>query len=116
MTRALVLLGLLVAAAPAEALVLRDMLGREMTLAVLLLAWAVVTLPLSYWPGGSASLLMDMYLKTVAIFWLIANAVDTLPRLQRMAWALTLMAVPLSLTGIRNSSLERSRAYVCGVL
>ena len=76
--------------------------GREMTLAGLLLAWAVVTLPLSYWPGGSASLLTDMYLKTVAIFWLLANAVDTLPRLRTMAWGLTLMAVPLSLTGIRN--------------
>jgi O-antigen ligase len=76
--------------------------GREMTLAALLLGWAVVTLPLSYWPGGSASLLTDMYFKTVAIFWLIANAVDTLPRLRRMAWGLAWMAVPLSLTGIRN--------------
>jgi O-antigen ligase len=76
--------------------------GREMTLAFLLLAWAVVTLPLSYWPGGSAALLTDRFFKTVAIFWLLANAVDTLPRLRRMAWGLVLMAVPLSLTGIRN--------------
>ena len=76
--------------------------GREMTLAGLLLAWAAVTLPLSYWPGGSASLLFDRFLKTLAIFWLLANAVDTLPRLRRMAWGLALMAVPLSLTGIRN--------------
>lgn len=76
--------------------------GREMALTAGLVAWAVVTVPLSYWPGGSASFLLDMYFKTVAIFWLLANAVDTLPRLRQMAWGLTWMAVPLALTGLKN--------------
>jgi O-antigen ligase len=76
--------------------------GPEMVLTASLVAWAVVTLPLSYWPGGSVSLLLDMYLKTVAIFWLLANVVDTVPRLRRVAWALTVMSVPLALTGVRN--------------
>jgi len=75
---------------------------REMALAAGLAAWAVVTLPLSYWPGGSAALLLDLFFKTVAIFWLLGNAVDTLPRLTRMAWGLSLMSVPLALTGIKN--------------
>lgn len=76
--------------------------GLEMALTAALAAWAVVTLPLSYWPGGSASFLLDTYFKTVAIFWLLGNAVDTMPRLRKVAWGLTLMAVPLALTGIKH--------------
>lgn len=76
--------------------------SREMALTAALVAWAVVTLPLSYWPGGSASFLLDTYFKTVAIFWLLANAVDSLPRLRTLAWGLTAMTVPLALTAVRN--------------
>jgi len=76
--------------------------GREMALATGLLTWAVVTLPLSYWPGGSASFLLDTFFKTVATFWLLGNVVDTLPRLRRVAWGLALMAVPMALAGIKN--------------
>jgi probable O-glycosylation ligase (exosortase A-associated) len=76
--------------------------SREMGLTAGLAIWSVVTLPLSYWPGGTASFLLDTYLKVVALFWLLANAVDTVPRLRRVAWALTVMAVPLALTGIKN--------------
>jgi O-antigen ligase len=76
--------------------------SREMTLVFALVTWSVVTVPLSYWPGGSTWFLLDMYVKTVAIFWLLANAVNTLPRLRRVAWALSLMGVPLALTGLRN--------------
>jgi O-antigen ligase len=75
---------------------------REMALAAGLVGWAVVTVPLSYWPGGSTSFLLDLYLKTVALFWLLANAVDTLPRLRQAAWSLSLIAVPLALAGIRS--------------
>jgi O-antigen ligase len=76
--------------------------GREVAVAAALLAWALATVPLSYWPSGSLSVLTDLYIKTVAIFWLLANAVDTLPRLRQMAWGLTCMAVPLALAGIKN--------------
>jgi O-antigen ligase len=76
--------------------------SREMSFAFALVTWSVVTVPLSYWPGGSTWFLLDMYVKTVAIFWLLANAVNTLPRLRQVAWALSLMAVPLALTGLKN--------------
>lgn len=46
--------------------------------------------------------LLDFYLKTVAVFWLLGSTVDTLPRLRRVAWALSLMAVPLAATAIAN--------------
>lgn len=74
----------------------------EMTLTAALVAWAVVTVPLSFWPGGSISFLLDLYFKTVAIFWLLANVVDTLARLRKVVWALTLMSIPLAVTGIKN--------------
>ena len=81
----------------------RALVGRrECALVGALLAWAVVTIPFSYWPGGSLSLLTEMYVKTVAIFWLIANSVDTLPRLRTVALGLSIMAVPLALTGVKN--------------
>lgn len=76
--------------------------GRTMTITAALVGWAVVTAPLSYWPGGSASFLLDSYFKTVAIFWLLANAVDTLARLSQMAWTLTWLSVPLALTGLKH--------------
>jgi O-antigen ligase len=103
-------LALLAAAAGITALMIDRMvhgrpltiLGREMALAAALVAWSVVTVPLSYWPGGSVSFLLDTYFKTVAIFWLLANAVDSVDRLRTLAWSLTAMAVPLALTGVKN--------------
>ena len=77
-------------------------MGREMVLVAVLLAWSVVTVPWSLWPGGSVSFLLDAYFKTVAIFWLLANTVDTVDRLRTLAWSLTAMAVPLALTGLKN--------------
>ncbi|PWU24739.1 MAG: hypothetical protein C5B48_04840 [Candidatus Rokuibacteriota bacterium] len=77
-------------------------LPREMWLAACLGAWVIITLPLSLWPGGSMDFLLDLYLKSLAIFWLLPNAVNTVPRLRRLAWALTLMAMPLALTALRN--------------
>jgi hypothetical protein len=75
---------------------------REIKIAAALLVWAVVTVPFSYWPGGSIGLLTDLYLKTLAIFLLIANVVSTVDRLRKVAWALTLMTIPIALTGVEN--------------
>jgi putative inorganic carbon (hco3(-)) transporter len=77
-------------------------LTREVKIAAALLAWAVVTIPFSYWPGGSIGLLTDLYLKTLAIFLLIANVVSTVDRLRKVAWALTLMTIPIALKGVEN--------------
>lgn len=77
-------------------------LNREVIVALLLLTWAFLTLPLSYWPGGSLALLTEMYLKALAIFWLLANVVTTLPRLRLIAMLLILCSVPLAYTGLKN--------------
>jgi O-antigen ligase len=75
---------------------------REMSTAACLAAWATVTIPFSYWPGGSVAFLTGIYLKTLAVFWLLGNVVNTLPRLRAIAWGLALMSAPLALTGINN--------------
>lgn len=75
---------------------------REMSVAAALVAWAIVTVPFSYWPGGSVAFLTGLYFKTLAVFWLLGNVVSTVGRLRAIAWGLTLMSAPLALTGINN--------------
>lgn len=67
-----------------------------------IVAWAIITLPMSYWPGGSVSFLLEMYFKTLVIFLLLAHVIDSELRLRRVAWALALMSIPLAATGIDN--------------
>jgi O-Antigen ligase len=74
----------------------------EIGLAGCLVAWAVLTAPLSLWPGGSVSFILDLFLKAVAVFWLLGNTVSTQGRLRGVTWALVLMSLPLALTGIRH--------------
>ncbi len=76
--------------------------SRETWLAAALAGWAVVSVAFSYWPGGSAALLLDTYAKTLAVFWLLGVVVDTPARLRVAAWTLSLAAVPIAVTGIRN--------------
>ena len=74
----------------------------EMVLTLALVAWAVLTLPMSYWPGGSLAFFFDIYLKALIVFWLLANVVDSTARLRTVAWILSLIAVPLSISAVRG--------------
>lgn len=74
----------------------------EFVVAALLVAWAVVTVPVSYWAAGSVELLTDQYLKAVVFFWLIGTLATTTSRLRTFAWTLVLCSMPLAATGIRN--------------
>jgi probable O-glycosylation ligase (exosortase A-associated) len=76
-------------------------LTRELWLAGGLLAWAILTVPLSYRPEESVATLA-FYIRSLAIFWLLANTVTTPKRLHQLAWALSLMSVPLALTAVGN--------------
>ena len=75
---------------------------RELWLSVALLWWAVLTMPLSTWVGGSVELLTSLYIKTLIVFWLLGHVVDTPARLKTLVWTLTVLAVPLAVTGIRQ--------------
>lgn len=75
---------------------------REIWIAVLLFGWAVITLPLSYWPGGSIDSLTGIYAKTMIVFILLTQVVTSLRRLRIIIWSLSLMAVPISLIALFN--------------
>ena len=75
---------------------------REVGIVIALVCWATVTIPMSYWPGGSLQVLTDHYLKAVAFFWLIGAVVTTTSRLRVLAWAFVLCAIPLALTGMQH--------------
>ena len=75
---------------------------REMRLAGWLLLWSVLTMPFSLWPGGSLALLLGLFIKALAVFWLIGNLVDTRLRLRGMAVTLVVLTVILGLVGISN--------------
>lgn len=77
-------------------------LSPEIGIAFALVAWAILTLPMSVWPGGSARVLTDHFLKAVTFFWLLGAIVNTPERLRLMAWTLTLCAVPLAATAVGN--------------
>ncbi len=77
-------------------------LSPEIGIVLALVAWSVLTLPLSIWPGGSVRVLTDNYLKAVAFFWLLGTIITSTDRLRRMAWTLVLCSIPLALTGVRN--------------
>ena len=74
----------------------------ELRIVAGLIGWAILTVPLSYWPGGSIGFLLNSYFKTIAIFWLVSASVSTVTRLRQVAWALSLMAVPLAVSGVRE--------------
>jgi putative inorganic carbon (HCO3(-)) transporter len=82
---------------------------REMALALGLMAWAALTVPLSIWPGGSVAQLTDHLLKAVIFFWLISTLVTSEARLTRFAWTLSLCSIPLAVTTINN---YRAGVYV----
>lgn len=75
---------------------------REMAIAACLALWAGVSVPLSTWPGGSASYLVGLFLRTLTIAWLLCNVVNTAARMRKVAWALALIGVPLSVTAVKN--------------
>ena len=75
---------------------------REMRITACLIAWVILTVPFSLRPGESLSFLFETYFKSLAIFWLLSHTVNTLPRLRQVAWAVTLMTLPMTTTAVDN--------------
>jgi probable O-glycosylation ligase (exosortase A-associated) len=76
--------------------------SREVRLVGALLAWAIVTMPLSYWPGGSFAALLDVYLKSVAVFVLLGAVVNTRARIIVLFWILSGCVLIVALTALRH--------------
>lgn len=77
-------------------------LPRGTWLAVALGAWALVTTPFSSWPGGSVDLFLDQFSKSLLVFWLIPQVVDTPARLRAITAWLCALGLPLAVTAVRH--------------
>jgi hypothetical protein len=75
---------------------------REVVIALAMVTWAALTIPMSIWPGGSLSALTDHLIKAVVFFWLIGTLVTSEQRLKFFAWMLSLCSLPLAVTAINN--------------
>jgi putative inorganic carbon (HCO3(-)) transporter len=77
-------------------------LTREMRVGAWLVGWAILTIPFSYWPGGSAAQLLTLYAKSLVVFLLLSHIVNSSARLRVVAWGLSLMAVPLAVSAVHQ--------------
>ena len=71
-----------------------------LTFAVLLFLWAVAMVPFSIWPGGSFEKIFNVFAKALIIFWLLGRVINSVPRLSTVAWMLSLISIPLSLSAV----------------
>jgi O-antigen ligase len=77
-------------------------LDGEVRYAAWLACWALITIPLSLWPGGSVAFFFGIYFKALVVFWLLSRVVDTPDRLRTVFWILSLIAAPLAVSGVRS--------------
>ena len=106
---------------------------REVWIAVALLGWAALSLPLSTAVGGDSQAqspgagsdaplvltelssgpvptpqaLRSLFPRSMLVFWLLGSTITTLDRLRTAVWGLSLMATPLAATGVVNLILKR---------
>ncbi len=73
--------------------------------------WAVLSVPMSMWPGGSLEVITQQLAKALVLMWLLSVTVTTLPRLRAVAWALSLIAVPMALSALSS---YRSDRFIAG--
>jgi len=71
-------------------------------LVVSLLLWSIVAIPYSNWPGGSLSYLTETYSRTVMLFILLPNLVNTKEKLRAICIGMALMTIPLALTTLKS--------------
>ncbi|HEY1771789.1 MAG TPA: O-antigen ligase family protein [Gammaproteobacteria bacterium] len=77
-------------------------IGGEARFAAWLAGWALLTIPISLWPGGSVAFFFGIYFKALVVFWLLSRVVDTTDRLRTVCWILSLIAAPLAVSGVRS--------------
>lgn len=71
-------------------------------LIVCLFFWSMLTIPLSLWPGGSFDYIISMFSKTVIVFLLLTEVIDSEKKLNGMCRTLVLISAPLAWTTLSN--------------
>ncbi|HCB30644.1 MAG TPA: hypothetical protein DEP50_07965 [Acinetobacter lwoffii] len=59
---------------------------------------SVLSIPFSYWPGGSLNFVTQTFFKTLIFFFLIATVVKNITEVHKVVWAITCSVFALSLT------------------
>jgi O-antigen ligase len=65
---------------------------------------AAISIPFAKWPGGAFDAFFDELLKSVLIFVLVANVVNTVHRMKIMIWSMALCATLMSWVAVRDFS------------
>ncbi len=72
----------------------------EVKSVMMLLAIAVVTIPISVWPGNSVNFLLNVYSKTILLFLLVIYWCRSLTDVHRLLWVCCLATAALVIPGI----------------
>jgi putative inorganic carbon (HCO3(-)) transporter len=102
----------------------RNATGRPLTLVAPPVRWAlaftaiaILTIPLGFWPGGSVSVFLDLFGKSLVVFVLIANVVDTPRRARLLISSMVLWGAVLALIAIsqyRSGTLDPTGERITG--
>ena len=73
----------------------------EVKLILGLFALAVISIPMSEWPGGSFQFLIDQYYKAIVLFLLVANLLTSDKRLRQLLWAIAIFTAINGVMGFK---------------
>jgi O-antigen ligase len=82
----------------------RVLWSRELRIVFLLTAWYAVGVPFSLWRGGSLEVLIQVWLKTLLIFFLLTQTLVSVERIQALLWAVVLSELVVTTFSIIESS------------
>jgi O-antigen ligase len=77
---------------------------RELKIVLLLTAWYIAGVPFALWRRGSFQGLIDVWLKTLLLFFLLTQTLVTLERIRKLLWAIILSELAVTSLSIVLSS------------
>jgi O-antigen ligase len=87
----------------------RTLTGRSLTVMASPVRWAltlaglaILSIPAGFWPGGSVSVLLDLFGKSLVVFVLIANVVDTLNRAKILIGSMIVWGAYVAASAVAN--------------
>jgi len=77
---------------------------KELRIILLLTCWYAAGVPFAYWRGGSLQMLIQVWSKTLFIFFLLTQTVVSLERVRKLLWAIILSELFVCSFSIAQSS------------
>lgn len=78
---------------------------------MILLGLAVITIPVSIWPGNSLRFVFNVYLKTILLFLMVVYWCRSIQDVRRLIWVCCLATAALAVPGVLNGyNVERYQA------